>query len=288
MRLLVFGKTGQVARELADIAAQEGIQAAFLGRDQADLRDPERCAEHIAKTGMDVVINAAAYTNVDKAEEEPGIADLVNAKAPGVMAVAAAVRKIPFLHISTDYVFDGSGTTPWAEGSLPQPQGVYGHSKLAGEIAVAAAEGPHVILRTSWVFSSYGANFVKTMLRLGATRNILNVVDDQRGGPTPARAIAAALITIAKAFHEGNGASGVFHFSGAPAVSWADFAHAIFQGKQQAPKINPIPSRDYPTPANRPANSVLDCRKIASTYGITQPDWPQGLTEVLRRLEESS
>ncbi|MDQ7079227.1 MAG: dTDP-4-dehydrorhamnose reductase [Paracoccaceae bacterium] len=285
MRILVFGKTGQVARELARAASVRGIEATFLDRANADLTKPLACAGHVSRSDADVIINAAAYTAVDRAEEERALAREVNAAAPTAMARLAAERGIPLLHVSTDYVFDGSGTRPWREDARPHPQGVYGRTKLGGETGVAAFGGPHVILRTSWVFSAHGNNFVRTMLRLGAERDTLNVVDDQRGGPTPAAAIADALLTIATAFHQGRGVSGIFHFSGRPAVSWADFAEAIFQGRCDAPTINRIPTSQYPTPAKRPANSVLDCSKIFETYGIEQPDWRVGLRAVLAELE---
>lgn len=286
MRALVFGTTGQLGIELAR-RAPDGVTVEALGRDRADLTDPAACAATIAATDAEVIINAAAYTAVDQAESDPDTARIVNAEAPGAMARAAARRGIPFLHVSTDYVFDGSGTRPWAEDDPVAPLGVYGETKLAGERAVAKAGGQHVILRTSWVFSAHGRNFVRTMLRVGAERDVLSVVDDQRGGPTAAADIADALWTIAAAFHGGNGKSGIFHYTGAPSVSWADFAEAIFDraslpGK---PAIKRIPTSDYPTPAKRPANSMLDCSRIRAAYGIDQPDWRESLSVVIRELE---
>ncbi|NOX74530.1 MAG: dTDP-4-dehydrorhamnose reductase [Alphaproteobacteria bacterium] len=283
MRLLVFGKTGQVARSLAKLCAAEGIEAQFLARDEADLTNPLACAARIAETDADVVMNAAAYTAVDKAEEDRQSARLVNGGSPMAMAREAARRDLPFLHISTDYVFDGRGERPWLEDDKPNPQGAYGRTKLAGEVGVLGAGGPHAVLRTAWVFSPYGANFVKTMLRLGAMRDELNVV--QFGGPTPAAGIAAALLVMARAFHDGRAESGVFHYAGAPKCAWADFAEAIFAGAGMATKVNRIPSSEYPTPAKRPANSVLDCGKINAVYGIEQPDWQAGLKDVLKVLE---
>jgi len=285
MRLLVFGTTGQVARELARAAERQGLALEALGRAEADLADPEACAARVADAAADAVINAAAYTAVDTAESDGETAHLVNAAAPGAMAAAAAARSLPFLHVSTDYVFDGRPGPPWSEADPPAPVSVYGRTKLAGERAVAAAGGPHAILRTAWVFSAHGANFVKTMLRLRTERERLNVVDDQRGGPTPARAVAAALITIASAFREGRGVSGLFHFAGTPTVSWADFAEAIFRAAgPPAPRVERIPSSDWPVPARRPENSALDCRAIAAAYGIAQPDWRPGLNEVIEEL----
>lgn len=283
MSLLVFGRTGQLAREIARLRPD----AAFLGRDEANLADPEACAAIIAADRSELIINAAAYTAVDRAETDRETARRVNALAPGAMARAAAARGALFLHVSTDYVFDGTCARPYCEGDPTSPLGVYGATKLEGEALIAAAGGPHVILRTSWVFSAHGSNFVKTMLRLAETRDNVRVVDDQRGGPTPAAAIAAALLTITKAFAEGRGRSGIFHFSGAPAVTWADFAAAIFAcaASPRRPTVTRITTADYPTPARRPASSALDCARISAAYGIMQPDWRAGLREVLEELE---
>lgn len=290
MKLLVFGSTGQVAIELARAATRRGWHCDALGRDRADLADPAACAAIARDTDADVVINAAAYTAVDQAETDTAIAMTVNGDAPGAIARAAAARKLPFLHISTDYVFDGAGRRPWSESDATGPLGVYGASKLAGEAQVTAAGGPHVILRTAWVFSAHGKNFVKTMLRLAATRDSLSVVDDQRGGPTPAADVAGALLDIAAAFAAGKGVSGIFHFTGAPDCSWADFAEAIFAASRLGNRttVARIPASAYPTPARRPENSVLDCRKILATYGIAQPDWKSGLRAVLNELETSA
>ncbi len=287
MKALVFGTTGQVALELARHAPGQDILIEALGRDRADLTDPAACAAAIAATDADVVINAAAYTAVDAAEDDGATAQLVNADAPGAMARAAALRGLPFLHVSTDYVFDGSGTRPWAEADPVAPLGVYGATKLDGERQVTAAGGPHLILRTAWVFSAHGKNFVKTMLRLGADRETLAVVDDQRGGPTAAADIARALLILARAFHEGRGTSGIFHFAGSPTVTWAGFAEAIFAASAlpRKPAITRIPTAAYPTPARRPANSALDCAHIRAIYAIEQPDWRRGLADVIRELE---
>ncbi len=287
MKLLVFGTTGQVGLELRRAVGRSGVTADFVGRDRADLNDPAACAAVVAKTDADVVINTAAYTAVDQAEKESDAAQTINAKAPGAMARSCAARGLPFLHISTDYVFDGSGADPWPEEAPTGPLGVYGRTKLDGERAVAAAGGPHVILRTAWVFSAHGKNFVKTMLRLGHDRPSLSVVADQHGGPTPAAAIADALLTIAAAFCAGTGQSGIFHFAGAPATTWAGFADAIFDAATlpKRPIVSPITTADYPTPARRPGNSVLDCSRIARVYGIDQPDWRIGLSAVLKELE---
>lgn len=286
MKALVFGTTGQVGIELARTAPR-GTALIALGREAADLTRPQDCAALVAETDADVVINAAAYTAVDAAETDRETAHLVNAEAPGAMARAAALRGTPFLHVSTDYVFDGSGTHPWREDDPTAPLGVYGQTKRDGERAIAAAGGPHVILRTAWVFSAHGRNFVKTMLRLGAERDTLAVVDDQRGAPTAAADISRTLWTIARAFGEGRGRTGIFHYAGAPTASWAEFAEAIFAASAlpRKPQVRRIATADYPTPARRPANSALDCARIRAAYGIEQPDWRASLARVIRELE---
>ena len=281
MTVIVFGRTGQVAAELA----RRLPDATFLGRDRADLSDPASCAEAILAARPEAVINAAAFTAVDLAETEETAARIVNADAPGRMARAAARLGIPFLHISTDYVFDGRMGRAWREEDPVAPLGAYGRTKLDGERQVAGAGGPHIVLRTAWVFAAHGRNFVRTMLRLGAERPELRVVADQHGGPTPAADIAGALVTILGAFRDGRGTSGVFHYAGAPATTWADFAEAILAGAGLPARVTRIGTADFPTPARRPANSVLDCGRIARTYGIAQPDWRDGLRKVLAELE---
>lgn len=285
MRLLVFGHSGQVATELRRQAAARAIALTALPRAEADLADPQACAARIAEADADVILNAAAYTAVDRAEDEEPLATTVNGAAPGAMARAAAARALPFLHVSTDYVFDGTRPTPWPEDAPTAPLGAYGRSKLAGEQAVAAAGGPHVILRTAWVFSAHGSNFVKTMLRLSETRDTVSVVDDQYGGPTPAAAIASALLTIAEAFCSGRGQSGVFHLCGTPRTTWAEFARETLSRAGRDTTVQSIPTTDYPTPAARPMNSALDCHKIHQIYGVPQPDWRAGLDAVLHELE---
>jgi dTDP-4-dehydrorhamnose reductase len=279
MKLLVFGKTGQVARELARLAPE----ATFLGRDDADLANPTACAAAISASDADAIINAAAWTAVDKAETEEAAATVVNGEAPTAMAQAAAARGIPFLHISTDYVFDGAGDQPFDPDHPTAPQNAYGRSKLAGEQGVRAAGGPHLILRTSWVVSAHGANFVKTMLRLGRERETLNVVADQFGGPTPAAAIAQALLTAAEAMADG-AKGGTHHFSGAPDTSWADFAREIMRQAGLTCRIEDIPTDAYPTPARRPLNSRLDCSALEAAFGIPRPDWRTGLSDILKEL----
>ncbi len=289
MRVLVFGQTGQVALALQRRAARQGIAMVTLDRVQADLANPVACAAVLTSriAGVDVVINAAAYTAVDKAETDAGAAFAVNATTPAALAKVAAAAGKPFLHISTDYVFDGSGDRPWQVDDPTGPLGVYGTSKLAGEQGVRAAGGPHAILRTSWVFSADGSNFVKTMLRLGAMRSKLTVVADQIGGPTSADAIADALLRMALDLHQGSGQTGTYHFAGSPDVSWADFAREIFAQSGMAVEVVGIPTTDYPTPARRPANSRLDCSTLTQVFGIDRPDWRQGLADVLAALSRT-
>ena len=278
MSVLVFGKTGQVAMALQRLGDPGMI---FLDRGDADLSDPDACGRAIMAIRPGAVINAAAYTAVDRAEEEEALATTINGEAPGMMATVCAGLEIPLLHISTDYVFDGSGKDAWQTTDQTGPVSAYGRSKLAGENAVRAAGGAHVILRTAWVFSADGSNFVKTMLRLAETRDTLAVVADQVGGPTPASGIATCLAAMAKALRAGQ-AGGTYHYSGAPDVSWADFARAIFDVAGRSVSVKDIPSSDYPTPARRPLNSRLDCSSLFADFGIHRPSWRASLEDILK------
>jgi dTDP-4-dehydrorhamnose reductase len=280
--ILVFGQSGQVARELAALAPQ----AVCLGRDKADLTDPAACAAAIRAHPPRAVINAAAYTAVDGAEAQEALATTINAAAPAAMATACAALDIPLVQISTDYVFDGAGETPFAPDHPTAPLNAYGRSKLLGEEGVRAASGRHVILRTSWVFSAHGSNFVKTMLRLGASRDSLQVVADQIGGPTPASAIADACLRIADGLIADPSGSGTYHFCGTPATSWADFARAIMATAGLNCLIQDIATAQYPTPARRPLNSRLDCSGLA-VFGLKQPDWRDALPTVIRDIKEA-
>jgi dTDP-4-dehydrorhamnose reductase len=283
MRLLVFGQTGQVARELVRRAPSD-VSLVTLGRTDADLSRPETCAAAIRSATADAVINAAAWTAVDKAETEEAEAMIVNGAAPMAMAIACAAKRIPILHISTDYVFDGAGDTPFTPDHPTAPLGAYGRSKLVGERGVRGSKARHVILRTSWVVSAHGTNFIKTMLRLGSERQELNVVADQVGGPTPAAAIADALFTCARSLVSG-APGGTYHFAGEPDVSWADFARAIMASAGLPCAVGDIPSCDYPTPARRPQNSRLDCASLTRDFGIARPDWRVGLADILSDLK---
>lgn len=279
--MIVFGKTGQVATELRKLLPT----ATFLGREQADLSDPAACYAVIMAAKPDAVISAAAYTAVDKAEEDTVLAALINGAAPGQMAKACAELGIPFVHISTDYVFDGQGDAPFKADHPTAPLGAYGRTKLQGEEGVRAEAGTHAILRTSWVFSAHGNNFVKTMLRLSETHDNLTIVADQTGGPTSARDIAKACVEISKQLKTDPTKSGTYHFSGYPDVNWADFARSIFVQAGKTVTVEGIPTSAYPTPATRPCNSRLDCSMTEAVFGVARPEWKDALSACLRELE---
>ena len=278
--ILVFGKTGQVATEL-----QSHEHVIALGRDQADLSNPSSCAEAIRQYKPRAVINAAAYTAVDKAESEENLANTINGDAPGAMASTCADLGIPLVYISTDYVFFGTGSVPWKNVDHPNPKNAYGRSKFKGEQEISASGCVHAILRTSWVVSAHGNNFVKTMRRLSETRDHITVVDDQIGGPTCARDIAQTCISIAEQLIQDPKKSGTYHYSGQPNISWCQFANAIFEQMDCKTIASAIPTTEYPTPALRPLNSRLDCGATQDTFGIARPFWRDGLQEILRDLE---
>ena len=277
MRALVTGAGGQVGRELV-LRAPDGASVVPFDREGLDLTDAAAVETAVARYRPDVVLNAAAYTAVDRAEEEPARAFAVNRDGAAHLASACARHGAALLHLSTDYVFDGTKPAPYAEDDPASPLGVYGQSKWEGEEAIRAALGRHVIVRVAWVFGPHGHNFVKTMARLAAGREELRVVADQRGGPTPAPAIADALWSIAGQIAEGREAWGTVHFCGAPATTWHGLAEAaIAEARALGPvactRVFPIATADYPTPAARPANSVLACDRIAERWGLAQPDW---------------
>jgi len=278
--ILVFGKTGQVATELQ---AFRGVK--ILGRDQADLLDPQSCAHAIKFFKPSAVINAAAYTAVDKAETEQDFAFVINGDAPGIMAIACAELNIPFVHISTDYVFDGNGKKPWSNSDTPNPKNSYGKSKLLGEKAIKVSGCTYAILRTSWVVSAHGNNFIKTMLSLSETKDSLTVIDDQIGGPTFACDIARTCISIANQLLKDPNKTGIYHYSGQPNVSWCQFARAIFEQVGRHTIANPITTSNYPTPALRPLNSRLDCTATQDIFGIPRPYWRDSLKRTLKDME---
>ncbi len=290
MKLLVFGASGQVATCLRE-EADDRCDVVCLGRPDGDLCRPETAQEAITAHRPDLVINAAAYTGVDKAESEEAAAFELNAEGPRRLAVACKANAIPLIHYSTDYVFDGTKQTPYTENDPTTPLGVYGRSKLAGEQAITAETCDHIILRTAWVYSPHGSNFVKTMLRLGNERDQLRIVSDQVGNPTSATDIAVATLQIAAQLLDGNAARGVYNLTGSGEASWHEFALAIFsagaaQGRK-TPTVEAIPSSEYPTPAKRPANSRLDGSKLRESFGVVLPHWSDGLERCLDRLKTS-
>jgi len=291
MRLIVTGTQGQVAPSLLERALVHGVEVKLVGRPELDLTDERSVADGLAGWPADAVVNAAAYTAVDRAETEEDLATSVNGAGAGFVAAAARRLGVPVIHISTDYVFDGSLDRPYREDDPPAPIGAYGRSKLAGERAVAAANPNSAILRTAWVYSPFGANFVKTMLRLGETRSEVGVVADQRGGPTSALDIADAVIAVARRLAGSRGVdglTGVFHMTGGGEATWAEFAEAIFaeataHGRKPV-VVKPIATADYPTPARRPANSRLDPSALSKAYGVELPHWRDSLKSCVARL----
>lgn len=288
MRIFVFGANGQVGTELRRRGAAAGFDISGVDIAQCDLTAPGAATIAIAEARADAVVNAAAYTAVDKAETEETLALRLNAGAPAEMAAAAAKAGVPFIHYSTDYVFDGAARRPYREDDPTNPLGAYGRTKRAGEISVAAAGGRYAILRTSWVFSAHGSNFVKTMLRLAAERPRLKVVADQRGRPTPAAALADAALRAAGALARDSGLAGLYHVAGDEETDWAGFAAAIVEAAGLAVPVDPITTADYPTPARRPAYSTLDTAKFEKTFGFAAPSWRAGLADVVAELKASA
>lgn len=286
MKILVSGHNGQVAQALQRALTDLG-QVQMLGRDQLDLAHPERIAERVRALAPDLIINAAAHTAVDQAENEPELAFAINAEAPGVFAEEAARLGIPLIHYSTDYVFDGSKATPYTEDDAPNPLGVYGRSKLAGEQAIAAVGAEHLILRTSWVYSRHGRNFLLTMQRLLQEKPELRVVADQIGAPTWAGTIAASTRQLIERWQAGQaGEWGTYNLTAQGETSWFGFAQAIAEHLENSGKpcatLLPIPSSEYPTPARRPLNSRLDCSRLQRQWQVSQPDWRQALIDCLK------
>lgn len=289
MRVAVTGFRGQVASSLIERAGDD-IAIVSLARPEVMLEDRAAVIDGVARARPDVVINAAAYTAVDKAESEEWLAGQVNGSGAGHVAEAAARIGAPLLHLSTDYVFDGSLDRPYREDDPTGPTGAYGRSKLEGERRVAELCPNSAILRTAWVYSPFGANFVRTMLRLNETRDEVGVVADQHGNPTSALDIADACLAIARRIRADDSADlrGVFHMTGAGEATWADFAEAVFaeahaRGRRPT-RVKRIATADYPTPARRPANSRLDNAKLAHIYGLALPDWRASLAVTCARL----
>ena len=288
MKLLVLGAGGQVGRELCRREWPAGYRLAAFDRGDVDITREDSIAAAMQRERPDMVINAAAYTAVDRAESEPDAAWAANCTGPGQLAAACREAAVQLIHISTDYVFDGSKAGPYREDDPVNPLGVYGRSKEAGDHAIREALAEHVILRTAWVYSAHGHNFVKTMLRLAGERPVLRVVADQTGSPTSAADIAAAIAAIVRRIAAGQGRWGTYHFTGAGAVTWHGFAEAIFElaapWRGPRPRVEPITTADYPTPARRPASSVLDCSHIGEVFGIAPRRWREALADVIREL----
>jgi dTDP-4-dehydrorhamnose reductase len=290
MRFLLLGGTGQVGEEFRALAMPDDVEVVAPGRDTLDLQDADAIASVIAAEPWSVVINAAAYTAVDRAESEEAIAFTVNAAAPSRLAIETGRRGIPLVQISTDYVFDGKKGSPYVEQDEAAPLNVYGRSKLAGERGVRAANPRHLVLRTSWTYSPYRTNFVKTILRLAAERDRLTVVADQRGRPTAACHVAQACLDIALrcASDPERAPYGIYHFAGAGEASWFEFASAIVDlsadRRARSPQIVPVRTVDYPTPAARPLDARLDCAAIVREFGVRLRPWRETLEETIDRL----
>lgn len=295
MKLLVTGREGQVVRSLIERSGNHmDFQVVALGRPQLDLADDTTIRRAIEKEHPDIVVSAAAYTAVDQAESEPEIAHQINAVAPGILAEAAAQANIPIIHLSTDYVFSGSSPDPYDEEGQPDPQSVYGRTKLAGESAVAAANPQHIILRTAWVYSPFSKNFVMTMLRLAVERDEIAVVSDQWGNPTCALDIADGILHISNRLAEQRPSEsfGIFHLCGTGETTWSGLAENVMRVSRTnggpSAKIRPITAEEFPTAASRPANSRLATGKLARTYGWVAPVWECSVEATVIRLLQAS
>lgn len=290
-RMVVTGQHGQVVQSLLERSRDDDrFNVVALGRPELDLSVPDSIEAALKNARPDVIVSAAAYTAVDQAEAEEEAATVINGVAAGKIATIAAKLNVPVIHLSTDYVFDGSKPAAYVETDPVAPLGAYGRSKFAGEIAIAEAAPNHVILRTAWVYSPFGKNFLKTMLRLAEGRDSINVVDDQVGNPTSALDIADGILRIAinLVASDHPRLRGIFHMTGSGRASWADFATEIFQvsAAQGGPfaEVGRIPSSAYPVPARRPANSCLDCRKLLENHDVVLPDWQTSTAQVVDRL----
>jgi dTDP-4-dehydrorhamnose reductase len=291
MRLVVTGREGQVVRSLLERAVGRDIEVVALGRPELELAGPEdRIIAAVEAARPDVLVSAAAYTQVDKAESEPELAFAINDAGPRALAKAARRMGVPLIHPSTDYVFDGSKPSPYTEEDSTGPASVYGSSKLAGEQAMLAEHGNSAILRTAWVYSPFGGNFVKTMLRLAVQRDELRIVADQRGNPTCALDIADGILAVAANLRDSDDRRyrGIFHMTAAGEASWAEFAAAIFAESRRlggpSAIVTPIATADYPTPATRPANSRLESSKLERVHKVRLPEWRSSLKQVVERL----
>ena len=294
MNVLVLGRQGQLARSLLEAGVAAGIQVQSVGRPEIDLAAFNAVSALVARVRPDLVVNAAAYTAVDKAESEPALTFAVNAAGAEHAAKACASHSIPIIHISTDYVFDGAKDTPYLESDPTAPINVYGRSKLEGEQRVTNACERHLILRTAWVYSPWGSNFVKTMLRLATTRQNIGVVEDQLGSPTYAPDLAGTILSLAdRVLREPSARRwGIYHAVGSGDTNWSGFAREVFQQAREkglpAAEVDTIASTAYPTPARRPPNSRLNCDKLRLSFGLALPDWQLGVADCVSRLAASA
>jgi dTDP-4-dehydrorhamnose reductase len=289
--ILVIGRSGQVARALLERSRAHHLPLIFMGREALDLSDTTAIEAAIERVSPQAIINAAAYTAVDAAETDQDAARAINVTGPAFVAEIAAKRQMPFVHLSTDYVFDGTKAAPYLESDPTNPLNMYGLTKRDGEELILAHKPDAVILRTSWVYSPYGKNFLRTMLSLAQTRDSLSIVDDQIGAPTSALDIASACISIIDAKLSGHQGRGIFHMTGGGETSWAGFAQAAFDHTAlwrngKVPAITPIPTADYPTPARRPLNSRLNCDLLEARFGIRLPAWDKSMRETLEVLRD--
>ena len=290
MKILVLGSKGQLGQCLNDQLAITEHDVVYTSRGQIDIAEFEVTKAQMLEISPDIVINATAYTAVDKAEEEHQAADRINHLAVANIASICNQLDCWLIHVSTDYVFDGNSEVPYKEDNPTNPQGVYGDSKLKGEVAIEASGCKYLIIRTAWVYSEYGNNFLKTMLRLGADRDELSIVGDQIGCPTYAQDIAKSIVSILSFLDLKGSSSGIYHYCGDEPCSWYDFARAIFleaevRGLKTPSYVKSITTADYPTPAIRPAYSVLDCSKIESRFDVTRSNWRDGINIVIDRLQ---
>jgi dTDP-4-dehydrorhamnose reductase len=288
-KILIFGRVGQVGWELRHKLACLG-PITSAGSPDIDFSRPDTIRDAIRAVQPSVIVNAAAYTAVDKAEAAPETAWAINAAGPGIIAEEAQRLGALMIHYSTDYVYDGSKQSPWVETDAPNPLNVYGKSKLAGDQAIAAVGGDYLILRTSWVYGARGGNFLLTMLRLAKERSELRIVDDQTGSPTTSESIAQAtaqiLAQVTRPGHGLDGRSGVYHLTSSGQTTWFGFAKQFLSKQPVCPTLTPIPSSEYPVPAKRPVNSVLSCQRLAETFGVRMPSWESSLDLVLEALAE--
>lgn len=293
MKILVTGAMGQVGAELIQQGPNRGYEMLATDIEDLDITNQEAVNAYVAEHKPNLIINAAAYTAVDKAESESELVFSINCDGAKHLAIACNEANIPLFHISTDYVFDGAKDDAYSESDIPNPQSVYGKSKLKGDLAIEAALEEHLILRTSWVFSDRGRNFVKTMLRLGSEQEELRIVSDQRGCPTEAASIAQVLLNLVHRLNEGEHfAWGTYHYCGQPPTAWQHFSEAIFEQAeklsliQHQPSIHPITTEEFHAAAPRPKNASLNCSKITNELGITPPDWRVGLENTLKRIKD--